>query len=114
MSLRKACDQADIDNKSYKRNLPLLENLEKESSTKQEIPMISKTKEPLENVNPTPVSAPVQIKEILIRLPIDDYNYLVEEKKKTGVTPSTNAAKYVREKIRENKRKESLAMHINT
>lgn len=110
MSLRQACKKAEIDDKSYKRNLHLLE---KDSSTKREIEMLIKPKKILENVKPTPVHAPVLLKDMLIRVPIEDYNYLVEEKLKTGVAPATNAAKFVREKIRENRRKDDLAMHIN-
>lgn len=98
MSLRAACKEAGIDDKTFKRNLPLLE-----SKSKEEKAMISKPKETLENVPPTPVTPPVTFKEILIRLPVDDYDYLVEEKRKTGVTPSTNAAKVVREWIRDRK-----------
>jgi len=96
MSLREACKKAEIDDKTYKRNLPILE-----SKAKEEKVMLSEPKQTLENVSPTHVSTPVTFKEILIRLPINDYDYLVEEKRKTGVTPSTNAAKVVREWIRE-------------
>jgi hypothetical protein len=100
MSLREACKKADIDDKTFKRNLPQLESLAKE-----EREMLSKPKESLENVMPTHPNVPVTFKDILIRVPIEDYNYLMEEKRRTGVAPSTNAAKVVREWIYQQKTK---------
>ncbi len=96
-SLRQSCKDAKIDSKVYKRNLPALGK----EIDNQNIEIISKPKILLEKVSPTPTKEPVTLKEMLIRIPMDDYDYLVEEKNKTGVAPATNAAKVVREWIRE-------------
>jgi hypothetical protein len=90
---------------AYKTGEEANKNIDNHSNTKRDEEMLSLDKKHLEKNRITPVKAPVKapdtFKEILIRLPIEDYNYLVEEKNLTGVAPATNAAKFVREKIRE-------------
>jgi hypothetical protein len=80
-------------------------NKTKDSKTKRDEEMYSLTKSDKEKLSDAPVKPPVKepvsFKEILIRLPVDDYDYLVEQKRETGVAPATNATKFVREKIRE-------------
>ena len=77
-------------------------NLTKEKNTKRELEMESNVKENLAS-SPVhvPVKSPVKMKEILIRIPITEYNYLVGESEKTGIKPTTLAAKFVRERIQE-------------
>jgi hypothetical protein len=117
VSKNQACREAykengnwvSLDKRTYDKYV-----VELESKTKRDEEMKSITKKSLQHPTTPPINTHVTLKEMLIRLPIDDYNYLLEEKRKTGVAPATNAAKWVREKIRENQRKDSFASHINT
>jgi len=110
MSLRKACKKADVDDKTYKRNVLLLDDSKREQGDIMESIANDKI---FKDITPTPVNVPVtshvKRKQILIRIPIDVYDYIQGEAEKTGniIKPSTIAAdkltRLVREEIRSKK-----------
>jgi hypothetical protein len=86
------------------------ENLENDTKSNKKLKKDTKVKEEKEMLKEAPVYAPVKahvnLKEILIRIPVSDYEYLEKEFHRTGVKPGTNAAKYVRERISEERKKQ--------
>jgi len=109
MSLRAACKKAGVDDKTYKKNLPLLNDIK----SKQEDTMhTTVNKERAKDITPTPINlhvkSHVKRKQILIRVPIDVYDYLVGEADKTGYKLSSVAASRVIMSVREDIKKKNM------
>jgi hypothetical protein len=107
MSLREACKKADIDDKTYKRNLPLLDNTKREQGDTMHTTV--KEERAIDN-EPTPgnVKPYTKRKQILIRVPIDIYDYLAGEAEKTGYKLSSVAASRVIMSVRKDMQKNDM------
>lgn len=108
-SLREACNLAKIDDKTYKRNLPLLNDSKRVQGDTMHTTV---NKEIVKESKPTPVNIPIKShvkrRQILIRVPVDVYDYLVCESEKTGYKLSSVAASRVIMSVREELNKKNV------